>query len=307
MLRLFHRDVDVGGCGLALHRLLTAVAQFQVVLSEVENTVQGRRMELFHQDVGWRDLHLRQRTVKTTDAQRAALVEGVYQVAAVLDLERIDWGQRIVIDCFDDTIVDILVHSVFDNHRLSADPGARSMVIAWERHVIGPVVRYLERVGRLNVLDNKPLLGNAKVMDTWCVFEGDVNGARGMFHTVGSMLAKGYFKALVPVCGTTFLPSSFVGNLVAWGLHAVDVGDRDDVYVLLSVIHSLPHYVPSSGVVQKVLMYEPGLVVRPTVDIISDSSICRFSDLRDKDAVVDMEWHTSLLGLAKMIVSSRCA
>ena len=59
MLRLFHRDVDVGGCGLALHRLLTAVAQFQVVLSEVENTVQGRRMELFHQDVGWRDLHLR--------------------------------------------------------------------------------------------------------------------------------------------------------------------------------------------------------------------------------------------------------
>jgi len=306
MLRLFHRDVDIRAAGPALQTLLRAVAEFQAVLSDVENDVQGRRMGFLNQGTTWRDLQAQQQTVLTTDAQRAALLAAVHRVAVVLNLEQIDWGQRFVIDCFDDTVVDILVHSVFDNHRLSNDPGAREMVIAWERHVISPLIRYLERTGRLGVLDNKPLLGIAKVMETWCVFEGDVQGERGMFHTVGSMLAKGYFKALVPVCGTKYLPSSFVGNLVAWGLHATDVADRDDVYVLLSVIHSLPHYVPSSGVVQKVLMYEPGLVVRPTVDIISDSSICRFSDLRDKDAVVDMAWHTALLGLAKMIVSSRC-
>jgi hypothetical protein len=306
MLRLFHRDVNISACGLDLQRLLAAVAEFQTVLSDVETDVQGRRMGFFQHGAAWRTNHAQQQTVLTTDAQRTALLAAVHRVAGVLNLERIDWGQRFVIDCFDNTVVDILVHSVFDNHRLSNDPGAREMVLAWERHVINPVIRYLERTGRLSVLDNKPLIGDAKIMDTWCVFEDDVSGSRGMFHTVGSMLAKGYFKALVAVCGTKYLPSSFVGNLVAWGLHATEPEDRDDVYVLLSVIHSLPHYVPSSGVVQKVLMYEPGLVVRPTVDIISDSSICRFSDLRDKDAVVDIGWHTALLGLAKMIVSSRC-
>jgi hypothetical protein len=306
MLRLLRRDVNVSACGVELQRLLAEVADFQAVLSDVEDDVHERRMRVFHQGSAWRDIHAEQRTVLATNTQQAMLLDGVHKVAALLNLERINWGQRFIIDCFDNTVVDILIHSIFDNHRLSMDPVARAMVVAWERHVISPVIHYLERAGKLYILDNRPLVGEAKIMETWCVFEGDVNGLRGMFHTVGSMLAKGYFKALAPMCQTNYLPSSFVGNLVAWGLHATDPEDRDDIYVLLSVIHSLPHYQPSSGVIKKVLMYEPGLILRPTIDIISDSSICRFSDLRDKDVVIDMEWHTALLGLAKMIVSSRC-
>jgi hypothetical protein len=92
---------------------------------------------------------------------------------------------------------------------------------------------------------------------------------------------------------------------VAWGLHASDPETRDDIYLLLSLIHSLPHYVPSSGVVEKILSYEPGLVKRPTIDIISDFTLGRPPDLRDVDIPVDPEWQASLLNLAKHLVTTK--
>jgi hypothetical protein len=157
----------------------------------------------------------------------------------------------------------------------------------------------------MDILNNKPLIGNAQVMDTWVKFEGDPENERGMFHTIGSLLSKGFFKALVPACETKYLPSSFVGNLVAWGLHASDNEDRNDIYMLLSLIHGLPYYKPSSGVIEKILSYEPGVVKRPTIDIIIDHCISLKSDLRDIDIPDDIGWQTSLLTLAKHVVTAQ--
>jgi hypothetical protein len=227
----------------------------------------------------------------------------IYEVVEKLDIENIDWGHQVKIDYFNNTMVDILVHSLFDNHCLMTNQYVRTIVLKWERHVISPIIRHLSLTNRIDILNNKTLIGDAQVMDTWSKFDGTTE--RGMFTTIGSMLAKGYFKALVPVCATPHLPTSFVGNLVAWGLHATDPTTRDDIYVLLSIIHSLSYYKPSSGVVAKILSYEPGKVKRPTIDIISDFTLCRNSDLRDIDIVNDLIWQTSLLNLAKLLVTAK--
>jgi len=265
--------------------------------------MQQQRMNNVTSSYDWRQLQEQHRQVLVTDAQLAALTHRLYSITPLLNFGNIDFGQKFAFSCFNDTVLDILIHSINDNHRLSKDPRMRQLNMLWECHVISPTVRHLSTTNRLDILANEPLVGDAQVMESWAKFEGDPK--RGMFQTAGSMLSKGYFKALVPVCETVHLPSSFVGNLVAWGLHASDPEDRDDIYLLLSIIHSLPHYKPSSGVIEKILSYQPGLVTRPEIDIVTDGCISFGSDLRDIDIPVDIEWQTALLNLAKNLVSSR--
>jgi hypothetical protein len=277
---LFNRDVDTSNLPINTQNLLAAVSKLQGYLFDLINTNQA---------------------FNTKEA--SAAISYIHDVVANLDIHNIDWGYHIKIDYFNNTIFDILVHSIFDNHRLMNNPQIQHMVLIWERHVISPIVRHLSATNRIDILNNKTLIGEAQVMDTWSKFDGTTE--RGMFTTIGSMLAKGYFKALVPVCATKHLPSSFVGNLVAWGLHAKDAETQDDIYLLLSIIHSQPHYKPSSGVVEKILSYEPGLVRRPTIDIISDFRLCKNSDLRDIDAPNDIVWQTTILNLAKLLVTNK--
>ena len=283
MIRLFNTQIELSSHPLNTRALLASVAKLQTHLFILQ-TAYPKPQQL-------------------EEHEASAIRDNIYDVVSKLDIPNMDWGYKIKIDCFNNTLVDILVHSLSDNHRLMTDPRVQNMVILWERHVISPIIRHLAAVKRLDVLNNKTLIGDAQVMDTWSKFEGTQD--RGMFSTIGSMLAKGYFKALVPVCDTPYLPSSFVGNLVAWGLHASDPETRDDIYLLLSIIHSLPHYVPSSGVVEKILSYEPGLVTRPTIDIISDYTLCQPTDLRDVDIPVDPVWQKTLLDLAKHLVTTK--
>ena len=280
MVRLFHAEVDISKTDLATANLLTAVAQFQGALQVI--------------GAQWRNRQ------PLTQLQVDTLINHIKNITPQLQLTAVDFGQKFTVDCFENTIVDILIHSIGDNHRLVKDPGLRYVNVYWERHIVTPVIKHLESTNALSILNNKPLIGNAQIMETWTKFDGD--GSRGMFTTIGSLLAKGFFKALTPVCQQLQLPSSFVGNLVAWGLHATDAEDRDDIYVLLSVIYSIDNYKPSSGVIDKVLSYEPG-VKRPVIDIVMDNCLSRDSDLRDIDATPDYGWHAALLNLAKAIVT----
>jgi hypothetical protein len=282
MLRLFHIDIETTTLSKPLQMLLKAVETLQLY----ELSIMG----------------LNNNKTGITEAEETTIIDHIYNVVSVLNLQLIDWSQRILMREFNNTPLDILVHSIFDNHRLALDPRTRKVVLMWERHVISPVVRHLAAIKRLDILNNSTLVGDAKIMDTWTKFDG--TNERGMFNTIGSMLAKGYFKALVSACETPYLPSSFVGNLVAWGLHASDPETRDDIYLLLSIIHSLDHYKPSSGVVEKILSYTPG-VKRPTIDIISDFQYYRYADLRDIDVPNDPAWQHTLLNLSKQLIVNK--
>lgn len=282
MLRLFNIDIDTRNLEKPLQILLKAVEALQLYELSIMNFNTNKS--------------------GITDIEHTTILNYIHNVASVLNLQQIDWSQRILMRDFNNTPLDILVHSIFDNHRLAKDPLTRNVVLMWERHVISPVIRHLAETKRLDILNNNTLVGDAKIMDTWSKFDG--TNERGMFNTIGSMLAKGYFKALVSACETPYLPSSFVGNLVAWGLHASDPETRDDIYLLLSVIHSLNYYRPSSGVVEKILSYTPG-VKRPTIDIISDYTYCRNPDLRDIDIPHDPSWQITLLNLAKQLVVNK--
>jgi len=282
MLRLFYIDIDTTTLSNPLQQLLKAVETLQLYEQTVMNTNINK--------------------TGINEEEHNKILDYIHNVASVLNLQQIDWSQRILMREFNNTPLDILVHSIYDNHRLAQDPRTKNVVVMWERHVISPVVRHLAKINRLDILNNSTLVGDAKIMDTWSKFDGTTE--RGMFNTIGSMLAKGYFKALVSACETAYLPSSFVGNLVAWGLHATDPETRDDIYLLLSIIHSLDNYRPSSGVVEKVLSYEPG-IKRPTIDIISDYQYYRYADLRDIDIPNDPVWQENLLNLAKHLVVNK--
>ena len=282
MLRLFHIDIDQTALSTPTKLLLKAVETLQLYELSIMNVNINK--------------------TGITEAEETTILNYIHNVAAVLNLQQIDWSQRILMREFLNTPLDILVHSLFDNHRLAQDLRTRNVVLMWERHVISPVVRHLAKIKRLDILNNSTLVGDAKIMDTWAKFDGTTE--RGMFNTIGSMLAKGYFKALVSACETPYLPSSFVGNLVAWGLHATDPETRDDIYLLLSIIHSLDSYRPSSGVVDKILSYTTG-IKRPTIDIISDFQYYRYADLRDVDVPNDPVWQEILLNLAKQLIANK--
>jgi len=295
MLTLFYRPVIFSeNTNQATKQLLAAVASYQKILQSITNDVQNRHVATYNPNVHWR---LRP-VVTVHPNQVKSLIVATDAVAATLHFDAIDLSQRFISDCFNNTIVDILVQSVFDNTTIADDPDVRTIVLYWEQHVIYPVIEHLAATNNMVILGNEPLIGEAVQMELWAKYEGDPK--RGMFQTLGSMLSKGFFRSLQKPAATPIVPSSFLGNLVAWGLHATDPSTRDAIISLLPILLDNPSYRPSIGVCTTLAAYEPGLK-RVTIDLIRDNQLPS-SDLRDIDVPHDRDWQNELLSLAKHII-----
>jgi hypothetical protein len=303
MLTLFYRPVNTIGMNDATQTLLKAVANYQLAMNTVSAEVHGRIMSAFDRDLDWRIMRSRQDAVKMSPEQRAVLFDATEAVAAALNFPLIDFGQFIVTDCFNNTIVDILVHSVNDNTTISDDPHMAASVRYWEQHVIMPVIDYLALKDNLGILGNEPLIGDAATMERWAKYDGDPK--RGMFQTVGSMLAKGFFRSLQKPAATNVVPSSFLGNLVCWGLHAPDHTTKGAIYSLLPILLDNPDYRPSIGVCTTIADYTPGTIKRVPIDIVRDNQV-GLRDLRDVDVPnTDPVWQSDFLSLAKHICCTK--
>lgn len=303
MLTLFYRPVNTFGMNDPTKALLNAVANYQLAMNTVSGEVHGRMMAAFDRNLDWRTMRSRQDAVKMTLTQRQVLFDATEAVAAALNFPLIDFGQFIVTDCFNNTIVDVLVHSVNDNTTISDDPHMAAAVRYWEQRVIMPVIDYLALKNNLHILGNEPLIGDAAAMERWAKYDGDPK--RGMFQTVGSMLAKGFFHSLQKPASTKVVPSSFLGNLVCWGLHAPDHTTKGAIYSLLPILLDNAAYRPSIGVCTTIAGYTPGAIKRVPIDIIRDNQV-GLRDLRDVDVPNDDPvWQADFLSLAKHICCTK--
>jgi hypothetical protein len=220
--------------------------------------------------------------------------------ALTVALPQIDLNQRFISNIFSNTIVDILIYSIFDNHTMSSDPRVSQMVKHWESSIIVPLMDHIfQSPPLIALLGNTPLIGEAAIMERWTRYEGDPN--RGMFQTVGSMIAKGFYKALQKPLSSPHVPSSALGNLVCWGLHATDPEIRADISALLPVLLSNPDYRPSIGVCTTIAALTPGQIKRVPIDIVLDNQI-GLPEFRDMNVPNDPAWQEDLLQVAKHII-----
>ena len=303
MLTLFNRPVNTETMNPATQTLLKAVANYQLALNTISATVQDGIMAAFDRNLDWRVMRARQDAVKVKASDRWVLMGLTDAVADALNFPHIDFGQFIVTDIFKNTIVDVLVHSVNDNTTVSSDEVMAAVVRYWEQRVIMPVIDYLALKGNLGILGNEPLIGDAAAMERWAKYAGDPK--RGMFQTVGSMLAKGFFRSLQKPAATNVVPSSFLGNLVCWGLHARDHETKGAIYSLLPILLDNPDYCPSIGVCTTIADYTPGSIKRVPIDIVRDNQV-GLCDLRDVDVPnTDPVWQGDFLSLAKHICCTK--
>ena len=282
--------------------LLIAVSQFQGALQAISSDIQGRRIATFHHDLDWRVVVERRNAIGMSTEQLQQLMTATEHVATTLKatLPYINLNQRFVSDIFNNTIVDILIHSIFDNCTLSSDPRVTQMVKHWEARVIMPLMDHIHQTPALiPLLGNEPLIGDAAVMERWARYEGDPK--RGMFQTIGSMIVKGLYKALKKPLSSPHVPSSALGNLVCAGLHATDPETRADIAALLPILLSNPDYRPSIGVCTTIAAMTPGRITRVPIDIVIDNQI-GMPEYRDMNVPNDLDWQDDLLQVAKHII-----
>jgi len=287
------------------YRLLSTVAQFQSRLQAISSDIQGRRVAVFHRDLDWRVVAERRNAIVMSESQLQQLTQATDHVASTLaiTLPHIDLNQRFVSNIFSNTIVDILIHSIFDNHTMSTDPGVSQMVKYWETHVLVPLMDHINQTPALiALLGNEPLIGDAAVMESWARYEGDPK--RGMFQTIGSLIAKGLFNALQKPLSSPHVPSSALGNLVCWGLHATHPEIRASIAALLPILLSNSHYQPSIGVCTTIAAMTPGQITRVPIDLVLDNQI-GLPEFRDMNVPNDLDWQDDLLSVAKHIVCTK--
>jgi hypothetical protein len=302
-LRLFNRNIYIDGrTNHETLRLLYAVENYQRILSDITRDIQDKIVSNYDPALDFSVMRGKQMGVKMDKAQAESLMKATNSVADALIFRSIDFGQKIVVDIFSNTLVDILVQSVFDNTILTDDPFMQKALIYWERRVICPMIDHLVATGRLDILNNETLIGEAKVMESWVKYDGDTK--RGMYHTIGAMMSKGFFFALRIPCSTPFVPVPFIGNLVCWALLTTDPeiwGHIKECFILLN--HN-PAYRPSIGVCKKILSFEPGAFKHVPLDVITDFKI-GVGDLRDAVVPNNITYQVEVLGIAKSIVLAK--
>jgi hypothetical protein len=248
-------------------------------------------------------------TIKMTQSQSDRLATEIESVSEALQaaLPTLDLERRYETDCFSNTIVDILIQSIYDNNIITSDPMVQKMLYHWETAVIIPLFLHLCSSNNLAVLNNEPLIGEATCMEKWVVFKGD--SKRGMFQTLGSALAKGFYRALDIVVEqndpSLNIPSSFLGNLIGYGLHATEQRQQTEVLELVSALMLNEHYRPSTGVYEAIGGYIPGKIGRAKVDVVNDNTLNINNDLRDKDVVSDIRWQQTLLSAAYSVLDQK--
>ena len=310
MIRLFNTEFPTADRDVITVALLTAVSDFQACLSRVTGEVEGRVMSGFHQEETLQARHARWATCRVTRAQYETLLPALECVATALTLAidtDMDFNQRFVTTCFNNTIADVLIQSIYDNTILSEDPLVRLLMETWEDRVIIPLFEHLIDTKNLALLNNETLIGEAATMERWARFEGDPK--RGMFQTLGSALSKGFYHALQMVIDTNDrrlqIPSSFLGNLVGWGLHATRSTDRAAIMNLFAALLVNEYYRPSKGVYATVRAYVPGKIRTVEVDLIRDYQIGVMPDLRDVAPPADLAWQTRLLTAASVTLDQK--
>lgn len=302
-LRLFNRNINIDGrTNHETLRLLYAVENYQRILSDITRDIQDRIVSNYDPALDFSVMRGKQMGVKMDKDQAESLMKATNSVSDALIFGSINFGQKIVIDIFSNTLVDILVQSVFDNTILTNDPFMQKALIYWERRVICPVIDHLVSTGRLDILNNETLIGEAKVMESWVKYDGDTK--RGMYHTIGAMMSKGFFFALRIPCSTPFMPVPFIGNLVCWALLTTDLETRAHIFDCFVALMDNPTYKPSSGELKKIMSYEPGNIKKVPLDVITDNKIGML-DLRDALVPNDIAYQHVLLDFVKPIVLAK--
>jgi len=306
MIRLFNRTINVNDANPANQQLLKTISEFQASLSATTGDVRGRITSSYNPEQDWRERHAMWEKIKMTQQQCDELTVRINAVGTALAaaFPTLDLEKRYEIDCFSNTIVDILIQSIYDNNIMASDHLVQNMLYQWEETVIIPLFLHLRSTNNLAVLNNEPLIGEATCMEKWVVFKGD--SKRGMFQTLGSALAKGFYRALNLVVEMNDpalnIPSSLLGNLTGYGLHATQRRQQEEVMELMSALMLNTHYHPSAGVYQTIAAYQPGQIGRAKVDVVNDNTLNVNNDLRDKDVVSTVEWQRTLLSAASSVL-----
>jgi hypothetical protein len=306
MVRLFNAELPLHNTDEPTKNLLTAIAGFQETLDEVHHINRQQIMQSFNRDHTMSERRIAWSQCCLSDVQYDQLVYHVHNVAAALS-DRVDYTKRFPMSIFNNTIADILIQSIYDNHVFTGDPLVRRLLDQWEAEVIMPLFTHLIATNNLAVLNNEPLIGSNACMEKWAVFSGDPK--RGMFQTVGSALAKGFFYALKIVIDrndpSLHIPSSFLGNLVGWGLHATDPTHRRAIMDLMSALLNNDQYSPSAGVYETIAKYSLGQIKRAKLDLIRDKQIGVTPDFRDEYPPADITWQNDLLAAARVVLGQK--
>jgi len=114
MIRLFHRTISVNEMDQANQQLLKAVSEFQETLSAITGEVRGRITSSYNPEQNWRERQAMWETIKMTQSQYNELAVQIESVGEALEaaITTLDLEKRYEIDCFSNTIVDILIQSI---------------------------------------------------------------------------------------------------------------------------------------------------------------------------------------------------
>lgn len=313
MIKLFHADIPTNDMDAPTRTLLTAVSEFQAALNAAHTSIHSRVLEGFNPSQTWAERRAMWDTCRMTEDQYRNVIHCIHRVADILNNQYIhatvdvDYRRRFTMSIFNNTIADILIQSIYDNHVFTRDPLVRYLLEEWETEVILPLFRHLDSTHNLDLLNNEPLIGRNAGMENWALFKGDPK--RGMFQTVGSALAKGFYHSLLFLieCNDPYLriPSSFLGNLVGWGLHATEPAHREAIMDLTTALLHNDQYRPSVGVHETIADYVPGQIKRAKVDLVRDCHIGVMPDFRDEHPPADLTWQNDLLTAARAVLDQK--
>lgn len=312
MIKLFHAMIPTNDMDAPTRALLTAVSEFQTAFTATHTSIHSRVLEGFNPSQTWAERRAMWDTCRMTEDQYRNLIHCIHRVADILNDQYIhapavDYRRRFTMSIFNNTIADILIQSIYDNHVFTRDPLVRRLLEEWETEVILPLFRHLDSTHNLDILNNEPLIGPNACMENWALFKGDPK--RGMFQTVGSAMAKGFYRSLCFVieCNDPYvrIPSSLLGNLVGWGLHATDPDHREAMMDLMTALLVNEQYRPSTGVYETIAGYVPGQIKRAKVDLVRDCHIGVMPDYRDEQPPADLTWQNDLLTAARVVLDQK--
>jgi hypothetical protein len=291
MITLFHTEFETKDIDPPVAKLLTTIANFQALLTSVTNEVYTRTVTN------------QESAQKISKQQYYRLVDSMNDVVVAIAHTPLT-DQRFTIGIYNNTIVDILIQSIYDNNLLTTDPLLYKFLREWEQHVIIPLFTHLAATENLAVLNNEPLIGEAALMERWVVFSGDPK--RGIYQTLGSALSKGFYRALIIVIrqnrSSLHIPSTFLGNLLGWGLLTTRIEDQQAIVHLCEALRINGHYRPCPSVYKIAEPHTYRAIKHVTLDLIRDNQVGLVSDPRDSIPPYDLFWQNRLLNEVRMVL-----